>query len=469
MKRKILPLLLLTFSTFSYAQNCDCESNFNWVKKTFEENDAGFEYIISKKGRDAYELHSQIYLEKAKQLPNDKECAIVIDKWVRFFRDGHIGIKYLKEPVQETNFTVENIPVNEKDFKKYLSKKKTQDKYEGIWSFGSYVIAIKRRNNEYVGTILYSTNKNWKVGDVKTVFTENDGTLYLGNKSPQKISKITTIGNTYLKLNTTILQKKYPEIKEDATISKEIQWLDTAKPLFEKLNENTAYLRIPDFEISEKKHIDSIIEKNKDIILATKNLIIDVRNNPGGSDASYSSLIPFLYTNPIRTVGTLFYSTPLNNQRMQELSQNPDFDKESQEGFKKYYETLNASLGKFVDIFNKDVFIQTRKEITRYPENIGIVINEKNGSTTEQFLLTAKQSKKVKLYGKTTRGMLDISNVNIIESPCKDFELYYGLSRSYRIPDFAIDDIGLQPDYFIDGSVSEYNWIKFVDETLNSK
>lgn len=469
MKRRILPFLLLTFSTFSYAQNCDCESNFNWVKKTFEENDAGFEYIVSKKGKDAYELHSKMYLEKAKQLPNDKECAIVIDKWVRFFRDGHIGIKYLKEPVQETNFTVENLPVNEKDFKKYIDKKKVPNKYEGIWSFGSYVIAIKQRNNEYVGTILSSTNKNWKVGDVKTVFTENNGTLYLGNKSPQKIGKIATIGNTYLKLDNTILQKTYPELKEDAILLKEIQRLGTTKPVFEKLNDNTAYLRIPDFEISEKKHIDSIIAKNRDIILATKNLIIDVRNNPGGSDASYSALIPFLYTNPIRTVGTLFYSTPLNNQRMLELSQNPDFDKESQESFKKYYETLNASLRKFVNIFDKDVFIQTQKEITRYPENIGIIINEKNGSTTEQFLLTAKQSKKVKLYGKTTHGMLDISNVNIIESPCKDFELYYGLSRSYRIPDFAIDDIGLQPDYFIDNSISEYNWIQFVDETLNGK
>jgi len=81
----------------------------------------------------------------------------------------------------------------------------------------------------------------------------------------------------------------------------------------------------------------------------------------------------------------------------------------------------------------------------------------------------AKQSKKVKLFGKTTHGMLDISNVNIINSPCNDFELYYGLSKSFRIPDFAIDDIGLQPDYFMDRTIPEYAWVDHVDKMLNAE
>jgi hypothetical protein len=28
-------LLFLGISTFTYAQNCNCESNFQWVKKMF--------------------------------------------------------------------------------------------------------------------------------------------------------------------------------------------------------------------------------------------------------------------------------------------------------------------------------------------------------------------------------------------------------------------------------------------------
>ncbi len=355
--------LLLSLPILNFAQNCNCESNFLWVKKTFEENDAGFQYIISKKGKDAFELHNKMYLEKVKHLPNNQECATLLNQWIRFFRNGHIGVNYIGK-----------------------------------------------------------TKKGEKVTE----------------------------------------QKKQP-------IEKDLNPLNATKPLFEKINENTVYLRIPDFEITEKKAIDSIVLANRATILSTENFIIDVRNNPGGSDASYSSLIPFLYTQPIRTVGALFYSTDLNNQRMLELSQNPDFDEESKKTFKNYYEKLQANKGEYVDLFNKKVNITKMDTIQPYPKNIGIVINENNGSTTEQFLLTAMQSKKVKLYGRTTKGMLDISNVNIVTSPCGDIELYYGLSKSYRIPDFPVDDIGLQPDVYIDKTIDPSNWLDFVRDHLNGK
>ena len=39
------------------GQTCTCESNFEWMKKTFEENDAGFQYFIDKKGQDAYDYN----------------------------------------------------------------------------------------------------------------------------------------------------------------------------------------------------------------------------------------------------------------------------------------------------------------------------------------------------------------------------------------------------------------------------
>ena len=103
------------------------------------------------------------------------------------------------------------------------------------------------------------------------------------------------------------------------------------------------------------------------------------------------------------------------------------------------------------------------------PKNIGIIINEGNASATEQFLLAAKQSKKVKTFGIPTMGALDVSNMNFVESPCKDFELGYTISKSFRIPKFAIDDIGIQPDYYLDSKIPEYRWIEYVNEVLNTK
>jgi len=347
--------------------------------------------------------------------------------------------------------------------------KNNNDSLEGVWVLNGYKIGIKKRSSDYVGFILESENKAWETNEIKTVFNDKGGIYYAGSKAVQKIASIKRIGNTYLKLGEVMLQKVYPIVKEEEVVKKGYEQLNAKKAFFERLNENTVYLRIPFFEISEKPLIDSLIAKNRDIMLSTENLIIDVRNNPGGSDASYEQLIPFLYTNPIRTVGAAFLSTKLNNQRMLDLSKNTEFDEESRKTFRKYYDILNQSPGEFVNLSEEKVNIEKMDSVLPYPKNIGIIIHQENGSTTEQFLLLAKQSKKVKLFGKTTRGMLDISNVNIINSPCNDFELYYGLSKSFRIPDFAVDDIGLQPDYFIDSTIPEYAWVDHVNKILHAE
>ncbi|QNK61128.1 hypothetical protein H7F33_11115 [Pedobacter sp. PAMC26386] len=137
------------------------------------------------------------------------------------------------------------------------------------------------------------------------------------------------------------------------------------------------------------------MQANDALITSTPNLIIDIRNNGGGADASYKKIIP-------------------------------------------------------------------------YPSNVAIMINENNASIAEQFLLEAKQSKKVKLFGANTFGALDISNMAFVMSPCKEFELGYSLSESFRIPDFMIDNVGLQPDYYIDKSIPQYKWINFVQQILEN-
>ena len=208
---------------------------------------------------------------------------------------------------------------------------------------------------------------------------------------------------------------------------------------------------------------------NKEQILATKNLIIDIRNNGGGSDDTYSSIIPFIYTNPTRTVGVEFLSTKLNNQRMLDFINKPEygFDDEGKKWAKKAYDKLEKNQGQFVNL-DENIFSEYKKDtIYSFPQNVGIIINEGNGSTAEQFLLEANQSKKVKLFGVTTFGVLDISNMYFVKSPCNEFELGYALSRTMRIPDFTIDEKGIQPDFYLDKNIPQYEWTSYVNKILN--
>lgn len=84
--KAVVILSLFTLTTTSvYAQNCDCTQNFEWVKTTFETNDAGFEYALKQKGKQAYEDHNKRMAEKVKAAKTFTECGPVLYDWLTFF------------------------------------------------------------------------------------------------------------------------------------------------------------------------------------------------------------------------------------------------------------------------------------------------------------------------------------------------------------------------------------------------
>lgn len=380
MKTMILSILMLS-PVALYAQECNCQETFNWTKQTFEENDAGFSYIINKKGQQAYEVHNALMQPKVASISNPLACQELIREWLSFFRQGHVEFYYL--------------------------------------------------------------------GEVETD-TEENGT------EDDKPQKETTDG-----------------LPEGGLLYQ--RFLSATDPFAETINDNTLYLRVPSFRASEKNKIDGLIELNRVDILSKENLIIDIRNGTGGSDDSFEELLPFLYTNPVRNPWVVFLSTELNNQRMYDLATNTGFaeeqglqlSKEQMDEYRAYYDTLSKHLGEFVNLNSEKVSITTYDTVYTYPKNIGILINSSNASTDEQFLLAAKQSKKVKLFGTTTKGALDISNLFLAYSPEEDFVLVYALSKSLRIPGLVVDDIGIQPDFFIDDEIPRSEWIDYVVKVLN--
>lgn len=481
MTRKLILIVLFFTTSISLAQNCDCESNFEWVKKTFEENDAGFEYALKQKGNQAYADHNKRFTEKVKSVKNLQECESVLYEWLTFFRSGHIGINLIEqqessstEPQnKDSNFLDwEVYSIDIEDFKKYLDNKKTTD-FEGVWESKPYKIGIKKEANQYLGFIIESDVETWTKGKVKLKFHFSDdmahSVFYMRDFSAIESELVKMYGKNHLQIGDISLKRLYPQHEDEPKYKEFLKLLNTNDPYIKSLNDKTLYFRIPSFQISEKQKIDSIITANKEKILSTENLIIDIRNGTGGSDASYREILPFLYTNPIRTVGVEYLSTSLNNQRMLDFINKPEygFDEEGKKWAKKSYDKLNKALGKFVNLNENIVNLTQYDSIYPYPKNVGIIINHRNGSTDEQFLLAAKQSKKVKLFGTTTYGVLDVSNMYFVSSPCNEFELAYSLSRSMRIPDITIDDKGIQPDYYLDKSIPAYEWTDFVNDILN--
>ncbi len=480
---KKIALFILLLPLANFGQDCDCTSNFNWVKTTFEENDAGFAYAVENKGKSAYESHNELFLKRAKEHTDPLECNGMLYEWLTFFRSGHIAIRGLENQTSSNSGDKvapsddmiraqykdsERLTVDLEEFKQYLATKKEKD-YEGIWVSEPYTIGIKKDGDSYKGFIIAADGVYWTPGQIKLkIKDDGSATFYMRDHSAQNFDRAEFIGKNYLQLGFVTLKRVDSKTKDTPEVERYFKAISAENPYFEKIDAQTTLLRIPRFWGSERKKIDSVINANRDQILATPNLIIDLRNNGGGSDSSFQQLLPILYTNPIRTVGVELLSTPLNNQRMLDFINKEEygFDEDGKKWAQESYDKLSKQLGKFVDLDSTMVSIDTYDTIHPLPKNIGIIINENNGSTTEQFLLAAKQSKKVKLFGTTTTGVLDISNMYFVKSPCEEFELGYSLSKSMRIPEMTIDDKGIQPDYYIAKDIPKYQWIDFVTNIL---
>ena len=356
-------------------------------------------------------------------------------------------------------------------FEKYIETKEEAD-FEGIWEVANYKIGIRKEGVNYIGFIIESGSENWKSGMVKLkIEQEGDklkSTFYTFDYSPVLSENPELIGDNYLQIGQIVLKRLSPTFPSNSFFDNYFKSIYAQKPYLEELNTTTLYMRIPSFVLTEKQGIDSVLTANRSKILKTENLIIDLRNN-GGGGGSYANLRTFLYTNPIRIIWVEYLSTTLNNQRFLDYANSTqyDFSVRERQRYKEDYDKLQSRLGEFVNLAGKDIVTYQQDIIYEYPKNVGILIDKGCASATESFLLDAKQSKKVKLFGTTTRGAFDMANIYSVESPCKEFKLWYCLSRNLGIPDMVIDEIGLQPDYYLDKTIPQYKWVEFVNDVLN--
>ena len=455
-KFKLLVLLVFAIVISANAQNCNCETAFAWVKQTFEENDAGFQFVIDRRGEQAYAIHNQLIAERIKTATNNHECAEIITEWLHFFRTGHIGFRVLKDdrPASITSTRRfpdwERVDVDIDEFKKHLREKDFAG-LQGIWlTGGSRSFGIKKADDRYVGFMLH-TYGEWEKGQVRFRIYSDSVIYYLRDRSIRKFRTADLISKNFLVFDYDFrfifFTRDYPKYED-----RFLQSLSDRQPYLERLNETTLYLRIPSFMQQFHQAIDSVLLTNKDKVTQTENLIVDLRFNSGGSDGSWQKLMSLIATNPTRSRSVYLLSTELNNLGSGRTGATLD--------------RMNNNLGEFVLLHSERFPIWNWGNTNEYPKQVGIIVDRYCASSTEAFLLMARQSRRVKLFGHPTAGVFDFSNMNILESPCGNFNLFYATSKNVGVDQFPIDGIGIQPDFFLDG-IPGYKWVDFVNEVLN--
>ncbi|MBG6233554.1 hypothetical protein IWX76_000109 [Pedobacter sp. CAN_A7] len=455
MKFILTSVLLLCFISFnSFGQPCNCSQEFNDVKDKIEKNYAGFKDKVNAKTEARYHKRTKVALKQSKLITTPAHCVYLINEWLTFFKDGHIQIgrnRISKEKeeakLQERIQAIEHISLSNEE----LINLKNTKRITGIyWNEDSTsriaVIRNKTGFRDYAGVVISSKTGKWSPGQV-----------VLELKSGKDTLKGIMYDKYYIPTNVSLQIKENAlgTFKREGSKQSSTELVNEATIASKVLSTKTLYLKISTFNQRNAKNIDSLFKANQSNLSKMPYLILDLRNNGGGADFSYRPITPYLYTNTIRHIGADVLSTDDNIAGWAAIATTDGLPPDQKVFISDVIGKMEQRKGKLVS-FSDDRNV-TLDSVTPYPQKVIILINKNCGSTTEEFLLLAKQSSKVTLMGEHTAGVLDYSNMRGADFSCMPYMLYWATSRSRRIDEGrAIDNVGITPDKVLR---PEQNWI----------
>jgi hypothetical protein len=461
MKSLFITIAFLGLPFLTQAQ-CKCQEEFSKIKNHLESNYAGFKDKVTPKNSKKYKEFTAQKEQVAARAKNKSQCYFVINQWMSYFNDNHLYTVLNAEAIEkidpkklQTDFPIEKLAVSEAQIKKLENVKGI----EGIYTKkgeGFSIAVLKNKNpfRDYVAVVIKSSDSKFANGTVLAELKEKSAKEYF------------FLYNSSNKLAFSTIKPKDNElISGFVKNGKEI--IDNENYNFEAklLNEKTLYFNIPSFSWDAKPIIDSLFAAQKENLSKSSNLILDLRNNGGGSDDVYYIISPYLYTQPIKGIGLDMFASNDNIKGWELMLQDPNLPSENKAEYQKMVDKLKLNLNQNVNIVED--YVDSSYTPMLFPKNVVILINEGCASSTEQFLLEAKQSKKVTLMGQNTMGTLDYSNLresNFCEMP---YTLWTPTTRSRRIDiGNGIDGIGIRPAVYL---TEKQDWVKEALNFLNNK
>lgn len=445
--KAIAVLLLLLCNTVLYAQECDCRKKFDSVSVYLRKNYVGFIDKVTPVTQPAYTAMLTKMRLQAATIKGATHCLLLVNRYLRFFKDQHLMLHIGYTPVKETiALTPQQLD---------LLEKQPLSGIAGIYqSPGSYKVALVKNAKglrSYAAVILESVSPEWKPGEVLFELAANGSDKFdLINYvfSPVDFDTL-TIGKQWNGLAARGWQKPGGSVSAGAGFLAETPAfadMPSTPCFFRQINDSTGYLRISSFEAALYPVADSVMNTNDDFLRKAPNLVIDVRNSGWGTEKLIERLRPLLYTQPVRITGADFYATPDNIAAWGHIldEQVGKLPEEYVEQIRTLIHQGDGLQGRLVSMGPDENMILPSP--LPAPTKVVVLINEYCNNTAEQFLLEAAQSQKVKLMGKATAGALDYANLSQVRFSAPDFWVSYPVTRSRRVAmGQGIDNKGIQP------------------------
>lgn len=445
------------------AQTCNCEKEFLYVKNIVDENFSGFPDRIKTLSYAVYKKKTDQLLKLTRGRFASDNCPLIIDQYLDVFKSHHLGFFSNSDPYKtDTDFVNHRPLFNIPDDK--LARLRKSKSWEGIYISAfdsSYKIAVIKDQtplHDYIGVLVQSKLPTWKKGMVKFEGKlVNDsllkGVLYMRNHRPKFESfdlwdNQNKIGGDWVRQGTG---KEVSNLPAQGSHSVPSPTTDA-----KRLTPNTFYVKIGSFSNTYKPQIDSILKANESLLNATANLVLDLRDNGGGSDDSWEGLIPYIYSSPIKMIGADVLATKTTISAYKKYLDDKNLSKETLNNINNEIAKMEKAEGRWVKKNDDEVISYLTPK--PFPKKVVILINKWCGSSTEELLLATQQSSKVVLAGENTTGNLDYSNVVEVPFSCYPYTLVYATTRSRRLNVHkGIDNIGIAPSYRL---TEKDDWIK---------
>ncbi len=410
-------------------------------------------------------------VKKVKQ-SNSKDTFALLSEITSFFNDLHL-VLYDYNVAKKTDTS--KCKTNKYKLEKYFENKGIKkDRYEGYWisEYNNCIIGIKKITNFPVSYNAYVIETKTKItpGFIILKFIKNSKGYFNTDYIEEALGYRIFLKSKFKDSNTLLVNSygKWRKINDYQpgmlTVKAEFDYT----PSLKIVDKENIVLKLPDFGGYNVKYTDSIIQANLKVISNTTTLIIDIRNNMGGTIKNYLPLLKFIYTRPIIHSGVnQLCSEDLIEDYMADIKKfTSTGDTLKANKYKKQLDSVIQFKGKFRYI-QADT-IANKLPILDYPKNVALLVNNNCLSAAELMILDFKQSNKVKVFGEATGGAVDYLDALVMDLPSKKFTLFVATSkRAFLSKDDKYDNKGIKPDVEIPDNVD--NWIDFVKRFYERK
>jgi hypothetical protein len=392
----------------------------------------------------------------------DDTCLLTLHSIVESLQDGHISPRLFLDRVILKRAV--DTPVLDKIYYNLVHSKRRNKDISGLWELlGGNIryIVIKDSvvKNKFNVLVWSSANRIMRKGFLKgAIFRiRKDSFVYKNILDTNMVAPFALKARGKDRLYNAITG----EWQRKADFTSVIEPLGQLMPEMKRLNANTFYIRFPSFMPNYRAPMDSLLSIYHDSLMHAEHLIIDIRDNTGGSRLTYNRLLKYIYDKPIRIDGAYYMASVENVKKLRAsmLRFGAAGDSGMFRAFKENADRLEANMGR--KVLDSGYFINY-DTIYANPKRVSLIINNRTASAGELLLMSAKQSGKVTVFGESSAGVIDRADAYLSDCGCKNLGITIPISlrkpEGYLKP---VDNIGIPPDVPIK---KIKNWVQYVQQ-----